>query len=158
MQEIKLMLDKANELIKRADHMLYITYPLIKDNKLIIAIAENIKNGMIYAMDAVLMYEKAYKRISLYPEDFKVKMDIFKDSIARRYDINKNHIVLIQDLKRFLEERKKSDAEFVKNDKYVFFSQKQELKSLGIDKLKENLNISKEFLKKVNGILTNATK
>ncbi len=157
MQEIKAMLDKANILIKRADHMFYVTYPLIKDTKLIITMAENINGGMMYAMDAILMYEKLYKRISLYPEDFKVKIDIFRDSIARRYGINREHIVLIQDLKKFLEERKKSGVEFVKDDKYMLFNQKKELKSLGIDKLKQNLNMSKDFLKKVNGILSNVT-
>ena len=157
MREIKFMLDKANELIKRADHMFYVTYPLVKDNKLIITMAENISRGMICAMDAILMYEKLYKRISLYPEDFKVKMDMFRDSIARRYDIKREHIVLIHDLKKFLDERKSSGTEFVKNDKYVFFSQKQELKNLDLNLLKQNLNMSKEFLRKVNGILTNVT-
>lgn len=157
MEEVKVMLDKANILVKRADHMFYVTYPLVKDNKLIITMAENINNGMICAMDALLMYERLYKRISLYPEDFKVKIDMFKDSIARRYNIDRDHIVLIQDLKRFLEERKKSGVEFVKDDKYVLFNRKQEVKSLGIDKLKQNLNISKDFLKKVNGILSNVT-
>tara|TARA_Y100000034_G_scaffold122372_1_gene167747 strand:+ start:964 stop:1446 length:483 start_codon:yes stop_codon:yes gene_type:complete len=157
MKEVKAMLDKANLLVKRADHMFYVTYPLMKDNKLIITMAENVNNGMLCAMDALLMYERLYKRISLYPEDFKVKMDMFKGSIARRYNIHRDHIVLIQDLKKFLEERKKSGVEFVKNDKYVLFNQKRELKSLGIDKLKENLNMSKDFLKKVNGILTNVT-
>jgi len=157
MQEIKITLDKANQLIKRADHMLYVTYPLIKDNKLIITMADNIVNGMIYAMDAVFMYEKLYKRISYYPEDFKEKMRIFKDSIAKRYNIEREHIVAMQDLKNFLDERKTGSTEFVKNDKYMFFSQKQEVKSLGIDKIKQNLNISKEFLRKVNGILSNVT-
>ena len=103
------------------------------------------------------MYEKLYKRISIYPEDFNVKIDIFRGSIARRYNIEREHIILIQDLRRFLEERKKSGVEFVRNDRYVLFNQKKELKSLGIDKIKENLNISKEFIKKVNGILTNVT-
>ena len=157
MKDIKIMLDKANQFIKRADHMFYITYPLVRDNKLIIAMAENISNGLICAMDSVLMYEKLYKRISIYPEDFNVKIDIFRGSIARRYNIEREHITLIQDLRRFLEERKKSGVEFVRNDRYVLFNQKKELKSLGIDKIKENLNISKEFIKKVNGILTNVT-
>lgn len=157
MREIKAMLDRANVLIKRADHMFYVTYPLVKDNKLIITMADNISNGMLCAMDAVLMYEKLYKRISIYPEDYRVKMDMFKDSVARRYNINREHVVLIQDLKKFLEERKKSGVEFVKDDKYVLFNQKREVKSLGIEKLKQNLNMSKDFLKKVNGILTNVT-
>ena len=157
MQEIKITLDKVKKLIKIADHMLYVTYPLIKDNKLIITMADNIVNGMISAMDAVLMYEKLYKRISDYPEDFKGKIILFKGSIANRYKIERDSIVAMEDLKSFLDERKIGSTEFTKNDKYMFFSQKQEVKSLGIDKIKQNLNISKELLRKVNGILANVT-
>jgi|TARA_Y100000310_G_C20545742_1_gene745474 hypothetical protein len=157
MEEIKSMLDSANLFIKRADHMFYVTYPLVKDSKLIITMAENINRGLLCAVDAILMYEKLYKRISIYPEDYMVKMDMFKDSIARRYNIDREHIVLIQDMKKFLDERKKSGVEFVKDDKYVLFNQKREVKSLGIDKLKQNLNMSKDFLRKVNGILSNVT-
>ena len=157
MQEIKITLDRANQLIRRADHMLYVTYPLLKDNKLIITMADNIVNGVLSAMDAVLMYEKLYKRISDYPEDFKGKIIIFKGIMASKYKIERDSIVAIEDLKNFLDERKIGNTEFTKNDKYMFFSQKQGIKSLGIDKIKQNLNISKELLRKVNGILSNVT-
>ena len=154
MEDIKLILNKSNEFIRRADHMLYMTYPLIRENKLIITIADNICNGMIYAMDSLLMYERYYKRISPYPDEFMIKLDILR-KIAVRYNISREHINSILDLKMFLDERKNSKMEFIKNDKYVLFNQKQELKSLGIDKLKQNLNISKDFVKRIGDIIAN---
>ena len=157
MERVYALLERANTSLKTADHLAYVTYPLLKDNKLIITMADNIVNGMISAMDAVLMYEKLYKRISDYPEDFKGKIILFKGSIANRYKIERDSIVAMEDLKSFLDERKIGSTEFTKNDKYMFFSQKQEVKSLGIDKIKQNLNISKELLRKVNGILANVT-
>src|SRR3989344_5609821 len=102
MQEIKITLDRANQLIRRADHMLYVTYPLIKKKKKKITMAENIVNGVLSAMDAVLMYEKLYKRISDYPEDFKGKIIIFKGIMASKYKIERDSIVAIEDLKNFL--------------------------------------------------------
>jgi len=155
MEGSRFIFNRASEFIRRADHMFYMTYPLVRDNKLIITMAENICNGMNYAIDALLMHEREYKRISPYPDEFGIKLDIFR-KIAARYDINKESVNMIIDLKMFLEERKNSKMEFIKNDKYMLFNQKQELKSLGIDKLKQNLNISKEFIKRIGDIIANA--
>ena len=154
MDEFRLTFNRANEFIRRADHMLYMTYPLVRDNKLIILIAENICNGMNYTIDALLMYERTYKRISPYPDEFGVKLDIFR-KIAIKYGISKEHINSLIDLKIFLDERKNSKMEFIKNDKYMLFNQKQELKSLGIERLKQNLNISKDCIKRVGDIIAN---
>jgi len=145
----------AKEQIKIGDHMLYMTYPILKENKLIISIAENIYNAMLYSMDALLMYERMYKRILLYPDKFSVKLEILR-KISARYNLSGEIIPIMQDLKIFLDERKNSRVEFAKNDKYVLFNQKQELRSLGIEKLKQNLNISKNFIISIEGILSNA--
>ena len=53
MENVKFLIDEANKLINRADHLLYITYPLVKDNKIIINIAENVNNGLITAVAPV---------------------------------------------------------------------------------------------------------
>ena|SRR3989344_4039906 len=155
MNEIMLLLNKAKEQLNIADHLLYMTYPMVRENKLIISIAEDVYNSALYAMDALLMHERLYKRISLYPDDFSVKLDVLR-KISARYNINKEIAIMIQDLKIFLDERKNSRVEFAKNDKYVLFNRKQELRSLGIERLKQNLNISKNFIKSIEGILSNA--
>lgn len=155
MNEILFLLKKAKEQMNIGDHMLYMTYPILKENKLIISIAENIYNAMLYSMDALLMYERMYKRILSYPDKFSVKLEILR-KISPRYNLNKDIIPTMQDLKIFLDERKNSRVEFSKNDKYVLFNQKQELRSLGIEKLKQNLNISKNMVNSIEGILSNA--
>jgi len=154
-KNILFLLNMAKEQIKIGDHMLYMTYPILKENKLIISIAENIYNAMLYSMDALLMYERMYKRILLYPDKFSVKLEILR-KISARYNLSGEIIPIMQDLKIFLDERKNSRVEFAKNDKYVLFNQKQELRSLGIEKLKQNLNISKNFIISIEGILSNA--
>ena len=71
MQNIAKTIEDANKLFKTADHLTYVTYPLLKDNKLIITIIENLSEATTKAMDAVLYYEKYYKRIMHFPSDFK---------------------------------------------------------------------------------------
>lgn len=154
MQDVNILLNKANQLFKTADHLVYVTYPLLKDNKLIITILENLSESMNKAMDAVILYEKNYKRIMHFPTDFKSKIEVFKRA-SNHYNIPRNYIVLIQDLNDIIERRKSSNMEFVKNDKYIICNGNYDLISLNYDKIKEYLNISKHFFERVNYILKN---
>jgi hypothetical protein len=155
MEDFRLLLKEANTSFRTADHMLYVTYPLIKENRLIISMTENLNNALIKAMEALLYYDRAYKRVEVFPDDFYSKFDVFKRECAIRYGIDRNYIALIQDLRDLINERKKSKMEFIRNDKYVICSDNYSVKTITIDKLKEYLNISKIFIRKVNQIIGN---
>jgi len=154
MENVRFLLEEANKVINRADHLLYVTYPLVKDNKIIVNIAENVSIGLITAMEALLAYDRLYKRIPIYSDEFSIKYEMFKDRVAPRYNIEREHVVLISDLKSFLDNRKKSGTEFIKEDKFVVFRQNK-VDTISFEKIKQNLNSSKEFLSKVNRILGN---
>ena len=155
MEDVSKALKDANRLFKTADHLTYVTYPLVKDNKLIITITENLTEAMIKAMEALLYYDRYYKRIMHFPSDFASKFDIFKRMCAPRYNINREYLVMMQDLKDLIEARKKSVMEFIRNDQYVITSNNYELRTLNYQKVKDILNKSKPFFEKVNFILKN---
>ena len=60
------LINKANQSFKVADHIAYVTYPLVKDNKLIITVTENLAESLTKAIESLLFYERMYKRISIY--------------------------------------------------------------------------------------------
>jgi len=153
MQDVINTLNQANKLLKTADHLTYVTYPLLKDNKLIILILENLSEATVRLMEALLYYERNYKRIQHFPSDFKSKIEIFKLS-CNHYSIPRNYIVLVQDLHDIVEKRKTSKMEFVRNDKYVIWDNNN-MVALNYDKIKEYLNTLKPFFNKVNYILKN---
>jgi len=155
MEDFKNLLREANMLFKAVDHMLYVTYPLLKENKLIINMTENLNSSLIKAMEALLYYDRAYKRVEVFPDDFYSKLDVFKRECAIRYGIDRTYITLIQDLRDIINERKKSKMEFVRNDKYVICSDNYSIKTITISKLKEYLNISRLFIRKVNQVIGN---
>ncbi|MEK6907619.1 MAG: hypothetical protein AABW45_03770 [Nanoarchaeota archaeon] len=154
MQEVTTTLNQANKLFKTADHLAYVTYPLLKDNKLIITIAENLTEAMVKAMEAMLYYERNYKRIQHFPSDFKSKIEIFKLT-CNHYNIPRNYLVLIQTLHDIIEKRKASKMEFIRQDKYVIFNNNLDIITLNYDKIKEYLNSVKPFFNKINYILKN---
>ncbi len=155
MREISESLFEANRLIKTADHLAYVTYPLIKDNKLIMTITENLAEAMMKAVNALLYYDKYYKRISSLPVDFRSRLEIFRTNCAPRYKINVNYLSLIKDLKELQEARKNASMEFVRKDQYVITENNFKMKTLTYQKVKDYVNLSKTFINQINTILKN---
>ena len=58
-------LEKAKNITFTADHLIYVTYPLLKDKKLLLKILLETKNAIIYSLNAILQYEYLFKRIKL---------------------------------------------------------------------------------------------
>jgi hypothetical protein len=113
------------------------TYPLVKDVKLIVTIAENLHQALVTAMDAILYYDRLYKRISQLPENFNSRFDIFKRSCVPRYNIERDHLVIINDLRQLV----------ICNNKY------RKMKVITIEKMKGYLVQSKSFMEKINNVL-----
>jgi len=155
MDEIIQLVIRSNKHFNTADHLTYVTYPLIKDIKLLMNIIDNVYKAMLLGMDAVLGYDRLFKRISQFPDDFKTKIEIFKTSCAKRYNIQREHIVLIEDLRNMVEHRDKSPMEFIRRDKFVVMDGDFRMKTLNYDKVKGHVNSAKGFIIKVNKILKN---
>ena len=150
-QELK---DKAKKNIKIADHMLYVTYPLIKDPKLLLAIIDNIFLTYTNAMAAILHYERLFKRIPPFKEDsFEDKFNIFKDKIIKRHNIDKSYLTEIRNIKDIIVEHKKSPVEFTKADKFVICSDNYRLKTISINDMKKYINKAKVFIEAMNNII-----
>lgn len=153
MEQFRLLVQDMNRYFKTADHLAYITYPLVKDNKLMIVILENINNALIKGIEAILYYDRLYKRIPPYPENFHSKLDVFKIKCALRYNFDRSFIILIQDIYELVEQHKKSPMEFIRKDKFVICSYDyKKVNTLNIDKLKSYINEAKPFLEKINKI------
>ena len=152
MESVLKLVDRANKAFKTADHLTYVTYPLLKDPKLVITVTENLYNAFVYGMDAFLAYERLYKRIHNIPEDFNSRFDIFKTKIAPKYNIEREHIVLIDDLKKIIDYRSRSPVEFIRKDKIFICSDNYKMRTINYDKVKEYLNKSKPFFTRLNRV------
>jgi len=153
MDNVLNLVGKANRHLQTADHLAYVTYPLLKDTKLMFTVIENVYNAYVCAMDAFLTYERMYKRISYLPDDFDSRFDVFKTKVAQRYNIDRQHILLMDDLKKIIEYRRKSPVEFVKKDKLFICSDTYKMKAVNYDNIKDYVNKSKPFFTRMNRVL-----
>ena len=140
-------LEEAHKIILIADHMFYVTFPLIKDKRLLLKILSDTKIAISKCISSVLQYEYLYKRIKLY-KNAKTNFKIFKEKCAPRYNITEQEIRLIAELFDVVEEHKKSSMEFLKNSKIVILSQNLQQKIVPIEKVREFLGLAKNILEK----------
>ncbi len=151
MEKYEENLMKAIRTIETADHMVYVTYPLIKDKKLLLRILDEIYQGLLAAINAILQYEYYYKRITIYnnPKD---NFTTFRE-ISPGYKITEDQISRIIEIFRLIEIHKKSPFEFSKGDKIVIMSDGMKTDTITLDRIKFFLLEAKDILRKARNVI-----
>jgi len=144
----------AEKSLRTVDHMVYVTFPLIKDKRLLLKIIQELKNIITNCITSILQHEYLYKRISLY-KDSQENFGTFSERCAPRYGITRDEIKTIRELFDFIERHKESPFEFIKDEKLVILSNGMAPKTLSLEKTKEFLFLAKEILRKTKESLQN---
>jgi len=153
MEQFQFLRDKALEKINVADHMLYMTYPMVKDPKLLLSVMENVFAALDFGIAALLHHEKLFKRIAPFQDNFQARFDVFSRNVLPAYNLNHNYIRLITDVRSVLSEHKRSPVSFVKKDKFVILSPSYSVKTIDVNMAKRYVFESKLFVKNVDAIV-----
>jgi hypothetical protein len=145
--------ETAKKKIYLAEYMLTNTYALLKDPKLLLAILENIQMSLEFGLNAILGYERIFRRIPPFHNSLDSKINTFKLKVQKRLKFDDKCIKIILKISDILNEHKNSSVEFSRNKKYVIANDAYNLKTISVEDLKENINICKDFLNKINQIL-----
>ena len=111
-------MQKAVASMKIADHITYVTYPLMKEKRLLLKALEEIYNSILNLINAILQYDYIWKRIQLY-KDPRINFDTFKNKCSRRYNISENELSQIIEILSVVESHKKSPMEFMRKEKVI---------------------------------------
>jgi len=149
MEKFQISIQNAKKNIRIADHMLVMTYPLIKDPKLLLSVLENINQAITNSISSILEYERIFKRIPPYQESFDSKLNMFRSKIMSRYGLNQEYLNLILEVNEILREHKKSPIEFSRDDRFVICSENYRMKTVGIPDLKKNIAKTKMFINQI---------
>lgn len=145
---------KATRNIHIADHMLTQTYPLINDPRLLLAVMENIFLALTNTMAAVLYYERLFKRIPPFLNNFESKFNMFRLKTAIKHNIDTSYLTLMQDVKDIILEHKKSPVEFARKDRFVICSDNYKMKTITIDKIRDYIAKTKLFIEEADKIIS----
>ena len=151
-------MDKFNYLVRQArthfrtaDHMAYVTYPVVGDTRMLIIVAENLYRSALKAVGAVLYYERLYKRIMNVPLGWDERLRLF-EKVAPRYSISLHVSKTVRDLYNLMKKHKESPMAFARGDKFVITDEKFSLQTLDITLLKKYVVEIRTLVERVEAI------
>lgn len=140
-------LQKAIQSIRIADHMLYVTYPVIKDKRLLLKALEEVCESVILIIKAILYYDSSRDKITLSQNSHE-NFEVFINKCAKRYNLNEDDIKDIKEILYTAESHKKSSMEFVRREKVVIMSDNLKTTVIESEKLKKHLSFAKNLVNK----------
>ena len=142
---------EAVKYFRSAEHLTFVTYPLLKDNKLLWAITKNLYLTSYNAVNAILHYEHLYRRIRVLPADFDLRMQIFEKDIAPRMKLNGDISKVINNLRILMKQHKESTVEFSRNNRLIICNEGYtNIKTLDLEMLKSYIVVIHTFIHLIN--------
>jgi hypothetical protein len=144
--------DESERLMKLADHVLVMTYPLVQDPKILKVVLKNVYEAMFNTLCYLLNYERYYKRVPPFTENYAAMVEMAK-SVFLKYKISTGYIGFLNEIKEAVQIQKDSDVEFVRKEKVVFASKDYDLSSISVKELKEFIAKAKLFMQDINRVV-----
>lgn len=144
----------ATQKYEGARHLLNVTFPTVKDPKLLLGVIDNLVESFNYSIDAILTYERLLRVVPIYTNDQKSKFRLFQQKSVPRNKIPLRYISLYQELKEVLDLHKKSPMAFQRGNKFVICNKDYMLKTLSLNDIRDYLQLTKEFLIVTENILS----
>jgi len=142
-------MSKAIKSLQISDHMAYVTYPLMKDKRLLLKSLDSIYESLIHTINAILQYDYLWKKIQLY-KDPKSNFRVFSEKCAPRYGISKENVSEILEILALVEKHKRSPLEFTRKEKVIIMSDNLKTNVIDIEVIKKYLILTKSLLERAN--------
>lgn len=152
MSRVQRFIDEAKDVFKSADHLAYMTYPMIREPKLIYSIAEKLYIVNSRIMDALLYHELSQKAIPVVPIEFETRLNLFRDHLAKKHRISNEIIEMIINLYELVQASRTCPIAFPKNESYNFYCNNTRTKTISIETAKKYINLTRQFIKQIEVI------
>ncbi len=139
-------LNQAVRHLQIADHMTYVTYPLINEKRLLLKIFEEIYLSLLKCIISLNQLKSKYFKTE------EENLKFFFENQAKLIFTNEQ-IIKLKEIIELNQKHKKSAVEFVRKDKIVILSDNLKTNVLDIKTIKLYLIAAKELLMKVNNLV-----
>lgn len=143
-------LKNAKQHFEIADHMAYVSFVILKENRLLVKILNELYLSSTHLIKAMLKYEADRGKIKLYTDSI-INFKTFKERVSDKYltrEELKNLLMILQ-LER---QHKDSPMEFVRKNTFVIMIEDR-YETLTIEKVRDIVSKLRGSLNKVGGKL-----
>ena len=156
MEKYQEYMQQARQHLKNADHLVSVSFPMVRDSKLLLAAAENLAESLNLYVLTILAYERLKRRIPPFHEDKESAFNSFTRDVVPTYKIDIKYIKLITDFNELVRFHKDSAVEFNRKDKFVMASESYKLMELSEGLLKDNIARARRFMEIIETIVSSA--
>jgi len=153
LEKLKEAKTKAIQNLEAAEHLLFMSYPVLRNNRLLASAAENMFLSMTNSMAYVLYNERILRRIPPFHENYESKLRAFISAVGNR--VSEEHIKLMEELKTITVEHKNSQMEFSRKEGLVICSDNYRTRVISSNLLKEYAAKARAFLKEAENLVKN---
>ncbi|MBI2040511.1 MAG: hypothetical protein HYT16_00225 [DPANN group archaeon] len=147
------LIDAARKEIELADHLLYVTYPMIKETKFLLAISEHVIKAANQALHALLEFEHTYKRVEMFSTNFAVMISVYRNKIEPFYNFDQKFYRLLNKMQEIQRMGIESAIRFRHGERYVLAGHDYRLTTIDYESVKRYSNLTKGFVGKIDAII-----
>lgn len=141
----------ALEELRLADHMIYVTLPLLDDKRVFINAVSHIGKALKDVIRLFMQCETDYKQIPFMPgEDFLINE--FINKYSARLGLQ-GYADMIKNVVSFNDVRGRSSIKLKKNDKFIVISPEYSMVALTVEQVKAFLKLAREFVQRMGGVV-----
>lgn len=154
MEKFQESLKNATQKIQLVEHLLQITYPMIKEKNILLKAIGELKKATTLTISAMLQFDYYLKEINLRKNP-QTNYRTFKTKSAKKYSISQEEINSIEEIFELEKQHEQSPMEFKKGEKIVIFSETADIKTITAKRIKELEETLKKILQKAHSKMQN---
>jgi hypothetical protein len=147
------LINKAQKEINSSDHLLFVTYNIVKDSKFVFSVTNQLIDAVKYALEALLEFERKSKLIEPYPKQFNFMVEIFKKKVSERREFDKRTLIFLTKLVVMEQTINTSSLHFRRGDTYVLADEEFGTQAIELQTIKSYFSSAQEFVTKVGDII-----
>jgi hypothetical protein len=145
--ELRQSISSSIENLNIADQLLNNTYPLIREPKLLISVLEHLSQAFENIIIATLQYEKEdVTTLENIQSNFNTLIQLFEQNIINKYNLDKEIIPFILNIRTTLEKHKNANIEFTKKETFIISDNEYNITTLNVNEMEQTLLQSKRYI------------
>ena len=141
--------------INLADHIYFVTSPLIQDRKVLLNILKHLDKSILLAIRSFINKEKSLKKIRMIPSSDELATRLFFESYTQELDISFDEKRALTELNNIVKAHAKSQMGLKRGDDYVIILPDFGTITVNENNVKKYLKVAKTFINKIERGISN---
>lgn len=148
---------QAEDKLKVADYGLGKVFSMTKDPSVIRSAIINLHDAQVRSLDALLLFERTYKRVPAYPVGhLETKLRLFSEHCVKRYGLSEDMVAAIREGQEWASVAKVHPPQVSPDNRVIFRLEGFQVMTLSLASIKEKLAKTSIFAQKIKEVLTHA--